>query len=212
MDRTGPALSSVEETRSPEELAREFEHRVRFFAEKVAREFMLGSRWRDELESAGYWGLAKALANRREGACERELSAYVSQRIRGAIIDGARRCLQQTRLVDVPDVAAGNGAEGGDFGAAAWRFAADLNARGATPEEIAGRRRLRRRVDHALESLEPEDRALLRAYMSGSSLPEIARREGLPTGTVRARFDRVTRSLRGRASPMRRMGLNANRG
>jgi RNA polymerase sigma factor (sigma-70 family) len=211
LDRTGPALPSVEETRSPEELAREFEHRVRFFAERVAREFMLGSRWRDELESAGYWGLAKALANRRNGACERELSAYVSQRIRGAIIDGARRCLQQTRLVDVPDVADGNGGEGGDFGAAARRIVADPATRHGMPEEITEKQRLRQRVHDALEKLAPDDRALLHAYMSGSSLPEIARREGLPIGTVRARFDRVTRSLRGRASPMRRMGLHANR-
>ena len=38
MDRAGPAQAPVEENRSPEELAREFEHRVSFFAEKVARE------------------------------------------------------------------------------------------------------------------------------------------------------------------------------
>jgi RNA polymerase sigma factor (sigma-70 family) len=172
---------------------------------------MLGSRWRDELESAGYWGLAKALASRRDGACDQELSAYVSQRIRGAIIDGARRCLQLTRLVDVPDATPGSGAKSEDMDAAIGRFAADPTTRGATPEEIAERRRLRRRLDRALESLEPEDRALLRAYMSGSSLPEIAHREGLPTARVRARFERLTLRLRGRSSPIRRMGLHANR-
>ena len=48
-----------------EQLARDYEHRVGFFARKVARSYVLGERWQDELESAGYWGLAKALKNRR---------------------------------------------------------------------------------------------------------------------------------------------------
>lgn len=170
---------------------------------------MLGSRWRDELESAGYWGLAKALANRRDGASGREVSAYVSQRIRGAILDEGRRCLQHTRLVDVSGSAAGSRGEDWELDDADLRFARHLAAPGGTPEEIAGENRLRERVEEALEMVEPDDRALLRAYMSGSSLAEIARQEGLPPGTVRTRFDRLLRWLRGRGSPVHRMGLHA---
>ena len=209
LNTTGLACASGNETRSPEALVQEFEHRVGFFANKVAREFMLGPRWRDELESAGYWGLAKALANRRDGACDREISAYVSQRIRGAILDEARRCLQHTRLVDVSGSAAGSRDNDGDLDDAAWPFAKHLADAGRTPEETAGEHRLRERVDDALESMEPDDRALLRAYMGGSSLTQIARQEGLPPGTVRGRFDRLMRRLRGRGSPLRRMDLDA---
>ena len=80
----------------PERLAQHYRHRVSFFAHKVARRYLLGNRWEDELVSAGYWGLAKALGNRRPDATSRELSAYVSQRILGAVI--ARNCAQARQL------------------------------------------------------------------------------------------------------------------
>jgi RNA polymerase sigma factor (sigma-70 family) len=204
MSVTGPPHASAGETRSPEALAREFEHRVGFFARKVAREFMLDQRWRDELESAGYWGLAKALANRREDACAGELSAYVSQRIEGAVLDEARRCLQRTRVVDVCRGASGSRDDDGNSGDAMPLAAKRLADPGRTPEEIAGEARLRQRVNDALESLEPGDHALLRAYMDGSSLNEIARRRGTPSATLRARFERLIRRLRGRRAPVRR--------
>jgi len=205
LNATGPAYASAEGTSSPEALAREFEHRVGFFANKVARQFTLGQRWRDELESAGYWGLAKALANRRDDACDAELSAYVSRRIEGAVLDEARCCLRRTRLVDVSDGTSSSRDGDGNLADGVRRIAKRLADPGRTPEEIAGEHRLRERVDDALESLEPGDRALLRAYMDGSSLAEIARRGGVPPGTVRARFDRLLRRLRGRRSPVRRM-------
>lgn len=207
MSATGPACASAEEIGSPEVLAKQFEHRVGFFANKVAREFMLGQRWRDELESAGYWGLAKALANRRDDACYGELSAYVSQRIEGAVLDEARRCLRLTRLVDVSGDAAAGRNGGGDLDEAAWLFSRRLADPGRTPEELAAEQRLRERVEDALERMEPDDRALLRAYMDGSNLNEIARRERLPLGTVRVRFERLARRLRGRGSPLRRLNL-----
>lgn len=209
MNATGPAYASADEVNSPEALARQFEHRVGFFANKVARKFMLGQRWRDELKSAGYWGLAKALANRRDDACDGELSAYVSQRIEGAVLDEARRCLQLTRVVDVSGSAAGSHDGDGDFDDAAWPFARHLADAGRTPEEIAGEQRLRERLQGILECMDPDDRALLRAYMGGSSLAEIARREGVPPGTVHVRFARLARRLRGRNSPLRRQDLDA---
>jgi len=206
---TGPACARTKETRSSEALVREFEHRVGFFVGKVTRRFMLGSRWRDELESAGYWGLAKALDNLREDACDQEISAYVSKRIQGAILDEARRCLHRTRLVDVSGDGGGSGDDGGDLGDAVLPFAGDLAAPGGTPEEIAGEHRLRERVFDALETVEPEDHVLLHAYMGGSSLAEIARREGLSAATVQVRFDRLMRRLRGRDSPLRGMGFHS---
>jgi RNA polymerase sigma factor (sigma-70 family) len=209
LNATGPAYAPPDGTSSSEALARDFEHRVGFFANKVARDLMLGQRWRDELESAGYWGLAKALANRRDDACDGELSAYVSQRIEGAVLDEARRCLQRTRLVDVSGDTANSHDDDGKLGDGVWHFAKRLVDPGPTPEEIAGEHRLRERVDDALEKLEPHDRSLLRAYMDGSSLTEIARQERVPPGTVRVRFDRLVRRLRGRGSPVQRMDLDA---
>ena len=199
----GPACARTKETRSSEALVREFEHRVGFFVGKVTRRFMLGSRWRDEFESAGYWGLAKALDNLREDACNREISAYVSKRIEGAILDEARRCLDRTRLVDVPGGGGGSHDDGGDLDDTVLPFAGHLADPGATPEEIVGEHRLRDRVFDALETVEPEDHVLLHAYMGGSSLAEIARQEGLPTATVQVRFDRLMRRLRSRGSPLR---------
>lgn len=209
MNATGPAYASVDEIGSPEALAKQFAHRVGFFANKVTREFMLGQRWRDELESAGYWGLAKALANRRDDACYGELSAYVSQRIEGAVLDEARRCLRLTRLVDVSGDAAGGRDGNDDPDDATWLFARRLADPGRTPEELAAERRLRERVEDVLKRMEPDDRALLRAYMDGSNLNEIARRQRVPPGTVRVRFARLARRLRGRGSPLRRLDLGA---
>jgi RNA polymerase sigma factor (sigma-70 family) len=205
LNATGPAYAPAEKTSSSEALAREFEHRVGFFANKVARQFMLGQRWHDELESAGYWGLAKALANRRDDACDAELSAYVSKRIEGSVLDEVRRCLRRTRLVDVSGGTSSSRDDAEDLADGVRHFAKRLADPGRTPEEIAGEHRLREHVDDALETLEAGDRALLCAYMDGSSLTEIARREGVPPGSVRSRFDRLVRRLRGRCSPVRRM-------
>jgi len=78
-----------------DELVERFRHRVRYFARRVEVRFGLDPQWHDDLISAGYWGLFKALRNRRPDAHERELSAYVSQRVEGAVIDEARRALSQ---------------------------------------------------------------------------------------------------------------------
>jgi RNA polymerase sigma factor (sigma-70 family) len=209
LSTTGPASAPRGAIGSPEALAREFEPRIDFFANQVDRELMLGRRWRDELESAGYWGLAQALTRRRKGACDGEVSAYVSQRIRGAILDEARRCLRRTRWLDVSESTQGGRADEAELDASIRPLAERLPEPGWSPEEIAGQYRLHQRVNDALESLDPEDRGLLRAYMEGSTLADIARSERLPPGTVRARFDRLMRRLREPGSPMRRMGLHA---
>ncbi len=48
-----------------DELVAKFGHRVRYFACRIERRFGLGPQWRDDLISSGYWGLFKALRNRR---------------------------------------------------------------------------------------------------------------------------------------------------
>jgi RNA polymerase sigma factor (sigma-70 family) len=160
---------------------------------------MLGQRWSDELVSAGYWGLAVALANRREDASAPELSAYVSQRIEGAVLDEARRCLRRTSWMEVDAPWAGQD----DGEEMPPDSAVRLTDPGQSPEEHAGRLRQRRLIEQALEELDHEDRRLLRAYMDGDSLTEIARRFDVPIGTLRVRFDRVTRRLRSRDSVVR---------
>jgi RNA polymerase sigma factor (sigma-70 family) len=199
-----PGRHAVAEAQAgADDLARGFAHRAEFFARKVAREWMLGQRWSDELLSAGYWGLAVALANRREDATGAELSAYVSQRIEGAVLDEARRCLRRTRWMEVDGVwHRDEDAEG-----ATPESAATVTDPGHSPEEHAGRRRQRELIERALAELDDEDRRLLRAYMDGDSLTEIARSMDVPVGTLRVRFDRATRRLRGRDSAVRQARL-----
>ncbi len=195
-----PAPRPPSAQRCPEELATRFSHRVDFYARKVARQWMLGQRWADELISAGYWGLALALANRREDADPRELSAYVSQRIEGAVLDEARRCLRRVRWMDVE---ASSPAGSSDPEEPAC-FTDRVPHPGASPEDDATRRRLLGEIDHALDELPEEERRVLEGYMDGHSLAEISRRDRVPIGTLRVRFKRATRRLRGRASGVRR--------
>jgi len=183
-----------------EQLARSFEHRVGFFARRVARSWMLGDRFRDELVSAGYWGLAVALHKRRPDASPREFSAYVSRRIEGAVLDEARQCLQRAAR---RDFAASGPAEVGDAeeeGASpdAW---ADP---GPCPEQSAFHAQARERVAEILSELDPEARRMLEAWMGGESLREIADREGVALGTLRTRFGRSLRRLRARTAELRR--------
>jgi len=189
-----------------DELARRFQHRVGFFANNVQRRYQLGSRWQDELVSAGYWGLFKALRNRRPEAADRELSAYVSQRIHGAVIDAARGCLTRDQRGEV--VVEEPGAEStwvqiDGRGQRGWRAEGPSD----NPESITGRAWQRASVDRALESLPTNERRMMRAYMEGSSLTEIAKAEGIALGTANDRFRKLARKLKARAPELRRILL-----
>jgi RNA polymerase sigma factor (sigma-70 family) len=176
-----------------EQLAQQYAHRVGFFANKVARMFSLGNCWEAELVSAGYWGLAKALDNRRPDASRRELSAYVSQRIVGAVIDEARSCLDRAYK---------------EAGRPASELASDLESwgnPGRSPEQAVVDRSLWEQIDRALSVLDIEQRRMVRSYLLGTSLTEMAERQGIPMGTMRARFERAARLLRGRAPHIRRV-------
>jgi RNA polymerase sigma factor (sigma-70 family) len=157
----------------------------------VARWFLLGSRWEDELLSAGYWGLAKALDNRSPDASHRELSAYVSQRIIGAVIDEARCCLDRAN-VETASLAAGL-----PGGLDAWEDP------GPSPEQTVVGRSIWQEIDAALSLLDVEQRLMVRAYLEGASIIDMAEREGIPVGTMRQRFEKATQLLRGRAPHIR---------
>jgi RNA polymerase sigma factor (sigma-70 family) len=198
-----------------DDLVRLYEHRVSYFAGRVQRRFSMGNRWRDDLISAGYWGLFKALRNRRDGAHERELSAYVSRRIEGAVIDEARCCLARSsradtvvgsRLHGLEDAAESN--DGLHRSSEPWRMPTVAAHEG--PEERTALSWRRSAIDEALSGLEPAQRSVLHAYMEGDSLSEIARSEGVSAGTMQVRFQKLTRSLRASAPALRRILLDSD--
>jgi RNA polymerase sigma factor (sigma-70 family) len=180
-----------------ERLAQHYAHRVNFFAHKVAKMFLLGTRWEDELVSAGYWGLAKALDNRRPEASGHELSAYVSQRIMGAVIDEARSCLTRAdrEAASPPSELVGS--------LESWEDP------GPSPEQATFDRAVREQIDGALSVLDADQRLMVRAFAEGTSILDLAHREGVPVGTMRARFDKAARLLRGRAPHIRHLLVEA---
>ena len=192
-----------------EALARTYQHRVGFFARKIAREYLIGTRWNDELMSAGYWGLAVALHRRRPDASERELSAYVSTRIAGAVIDAARACITRSKrceLVPSPlvDFAPIEGESPGG-----QRFAGMPADFAGNPEERTTARQIQQEIEAALERLEPGQQRLVRSYMRGASLRDIAEADGVPLSTLRVRFEKVTRLLRAKLRGLRRARICA---
>lgn len=186
-------------------LAKEFEHRVRFFARDVARRFQMGSRWSDELESAGYWGLAKALANLREDATDEERSAYVSQRIVGAVVDEARTCITRNARGEILASPVANGSDGLDDCASGDWMDRLISGPSDDPEAQATSDWVQGQVETALTGLEPPLERLMRAYMEGASLREISLEMGIPLATLRTRFEKATRMLRARMRHVRRV-------
>jgi len=203
---------SVEGEGEIDELVRRYEHRVPFFTRQIQQRFMLGSRWRDELVSAGYWGLFKALRNRRADAHPRELSAYVSRRIQGAVIDEARLCLaHSTRASGAVDGDELHGLEARQAGfgpRGVWSSKGALPHDERGPEEVAALRWRQSAIDSALSGLDASDKAILRAYMAGDTLREIALENGVSEGTMQVRFQRVVRRVRARAPRLRRILLD----
>jgi DNA-directed RNA polymerase specialized sigma24 family protein len=50
---------------------------------------------------------------------------------------------------------------------------------------------------------------MVRSYMEGVSITDMADREGIPVGTMRTRFDKAVRLLRGHAPQIRRVLIEA---
>ncbi len=185
-------------------LARGYEHRVRFFARRISRSFRMSPSWHDDLVSAGYLGLAKALRNLRPGVSEAEISAYVSQRIIGAVIDEARTCITRNARGPLMAAALGDPERSGrrSAGAPAAPLTAGRNP-GRRPSTSALLRSARERTRRALSVLEPGQQRLIEAYMEGATLEEIARAEGIAPGTLRLRFQKILRRLRADAPDLR---------
>lgn len=182
-------------------LVARFGHRVRFFARRVESRFGLGSEWRDDLISSGNWGLFKALRNRREDAHDFQLSAYVSKRIEGAVLDEARRVL--TRLssqaeCDVDELEAGVPQASRDLD---WEF----ERAQPDPEEQADQEGRWRTIERAIDHLGTEHRKLLMDYASGRSLAEIASVDGSSATRLQNQLSRITRSVRARSPELRRV-------
>jgi RNA polymerase sigma factor (sigma-70 family) len=190
-----------------EDLARRYEHRVGFFATKVQRTYMLGSRWDDDLVSAGYWGLFKALQNRRPDAHEKELSAYVSKRIHGAVMDAARNCINQVLRRELSVGTPGEEDHDGDDSSLAWQTLAACSD-GADPEQTTAKTWQETAIREALMKLDSTERRIIIAYMEGASMSEIAREEGVAVGTMQGRFQRLARMLRSKHPELRRILLD----
>jgi RNA polymerase sigma factor (sigma-70 family) len=182
-------------------LVARFGHRVYFFSHRVERRFGLGLQWRDDLVSAGNWGLLKALRNRRLDAHEYELSAYVSQRIEGAVLDEARQLLtRSSNHADCgpDDLETGMLSESPNL---EW----ELERAWPDPEEIEDQRGRWRTIERAIDHLAPDLRDLLLAYASGHSLAEIARRDGSNPARLQNQMTRIGRAVRARSPELRRI-------
>ena len=186
-----------------EALVARFAHRVHFFARRVALRFGLDVQWHDDLVSSGYWGLLKALRNRRLDAHEHELSAYVSQRVEGAVLDEARRVLSRASVrvsLDPDELESGSRCERAHRD---WEPARE----GGDPEDLADREGRWRRIESAIGHLDRDQGALLWSYVEGASVSEIARRDGLSPARLQSQLTRIGRQLRARSPELRRLLL-----
>lgn len=192
---------TLDEKRSVDELAARFGHRARFFAYRIERRFGLDPQWRDDLISSGYWGLLKALKNRRAGAHDQELSAYVSRRVEGAVIDEARRIL--SRISNHSDC------DPLDLDSGSTSYSRHVNWSrefGCHDPEVAADRASRwRTIEAAVEHLPDRDRELLWAYVEGRSISEIAKHDGVSAGRLQSQLTRIGREIRARAPELRRL-------
>jgi RNA polymerase sigma factor (sigma-70 family) len=182
-------------------LAKRFAHRVRFFTHRIERRYRLDPQWRDDLISCGYWGLLKALRNRRADALDQELSAYVSRRVEGAVIDEARRILSRISNhveCDPLDLDSGVSAYVRDRN---W----DHSSVEDDPECAADRAGRWRSIEMAMEHLDADHRDLLWSYAEGRSISEIARAEGSSAGRLQGQLARITREIRARSPELRRL-------
>lgn len=182
-------------------LVARFASRVRVVASRVQRRWALPEACRDDLISAGYLGLLKALQNRRPEAHEYELSAYVSRRIEGAVVDEARGLLGRAARVSSMDPSVLDEEHTRRDVEGAWRGGQAT----ADPEEQAERAGRRARIDGCLSALDEGARALVLGVASGRSIAELARDSGATTGQLQNQLARATRVLRGQAPELRRL-------
>ena len=202
MQSPDTSVDRIETGADPEldRLVEQFGHRVRFFAQRIERRFGLDPAWRDDLISAGYYGLLKALRNRRREAHAHELSAYVSKRIEGAVLDEARLVLGRAAArtdLDPDELEDGLHAE---WGAGDW-----LARAASDPEDQADGRIRWRQIEGSFEHLDALQRSWLLAVASGHTLAEIARGDGASPARIQNQMSRITRAVRAHTPELRRL-------
>ena len=179
----------------------EFSPRVPRAAARTMRRWGLPESVRDDLLSAGYLGLWKALQNRRTDAHAFELSAYVSRRIDGAVLDEARTLIgRSTRCASVDP-------EWLDLEGPPVEEVPGLvdASRGPDPEALADRADRWARVESSLAEVDDDVREILLGLAAGHSVAELARANGKTAGQLQARLSRGARRLRGRSPELRRL-------
>jgi RNA polymerase sigma factor (sigma-70 family) len=181
-------------------LVERFAHRVRFFAQRIERRFGLDPSWRDDLISAGYFGLLKALRNRRQEAHAHELSAYVSKRVEGAVLDEARQVLGRSSTRSDLDPEELEDGQLSDWGAGDW-----LARAASDPEGLADGRIRWQQIEEAFEHLDDLQRGWLLAVASGHTLAEIARGDGESPARIQNQMTRISRAVRANAPELRRL-------
>jgi RNA polymerase sigma factor (sigma-70 family) len=181
-------------------LVERFAHRVRFFAQRIERRFGLDPSWRDDLISAGYFGLLKALRNRRQQAHAHELSAYVSKRVEGAVLDEARQVLGRSSTRSDLDPEELEDGQVSDWGAGDW-----LARAASDPEGLADGRIRWQQIEEAFEHLDDLQRGWLLAVASGHTLAEIARGDGESPARIQNQMTRISRAVRANAPELRRL-------
>jgi RNA polymerase sigma-70 factor (ECF subfamily) len=78
-----------------------------------------------------------------------------------------------------------------------------IPATDAGPEETVVQRDVRRNIEHALEALDPDQRAVVElAYFGGLSQTQISAQTGVPLGTVKSRVRLAMRHLRRMLEPV----------
>jgi len=184
-----------------DELVERFGHRVRYFARRVERRFGLGPQWQDDLVSSGYWGLFKALRNRRPDAHDRELSAYVSKRVEGAVLDEARRVLNRLSTHTECDPEDLESALPEEARSIDW----ELDRVRSDPEALADQAGRWKMIERAIDHLGHDHRRLLMAYASGRSLAEIARGYGSSPARLQNQMSKISRAIRARSPELRRL-------
>lgn len=183
-----------------DQLVERFAHRVRFFAQRIERRFGLDPSWRDDLISAGYFGLLKALRNRRQEAHAHELSAYVSKRVEGAVLDEARQVLGRSSTRSDLDPEELEDGQLSDWGAGDW-----LARAASDPEGLADGRIRWQQIEEAFEHLDDLQRGWLLAVASGHTLAEIARGDGESPARIQNQMTRISRAVRANAPELRRL-------
>jgi DNA-directed RNA polymerase specialized sigma24 family protein len=135
-----------------------------------------------------------------------ELSAYVSRRVEGAVIDEARRVLSRVSNQTDRDPEEIEQGLPNEMWPVEWRF----NRSDLGPEELADQQGRWRSIEKTIKHLDADHRDLLLAYASGRSLAEIARQDGSSPARLQNQLAKISRGIRVRSPELRRLLRHEN--